>query len=138
MLWRMELCGMDTRILWTQGLNTLPLRSADPVEKRSSCSLVQMMPLELCKQVVLASGQPQRAKQPQVHLWPTQETYLRQKLLISGSLLNPVSSPATLPKFPQRILSLISSVLGRALSKNPSAPERTMGGSKALDLCLLC
>lgn len=88
------------------------------------------MALELCNEVALASGQPLKAKQPSVHLWPTRETRLPQDLLISGSVLSTVSSPAILLRFLQRILSLISSALGRALSMGPLAPERTVGVPK--------
>lgn len=98
-----------------------------------------MLTLGLCNEVALASGQPQRVKQPSVHLCPTQETRLPQHLLISGSLLSAVSSVATLLTLLQRVLGLISSALGRALPRSPSAPEG-IGGvcerrcSEVLDL----
>lgn len=87
-----------------------------------------MVTLEQCIEVALASGQPLRVKQPSVHLCPTQETHLPQHLLISRSLLSTVSSVVTLLIFLQRTFCLISSALGRALPRSPSAPEGIVGG----------
>lgn len=93
-----------------------------------------MTPLELCNEVVPASGQPQRAKKPHIRLWPTQETHLPQNILISGSLLNPVSSFVTLPRLLRGFSASFPLLWGRALWKSPSAAERTRG-PKALDHC---
>lgn len=102
----------------------------DSVGKSSFCSPVCMTPLELCNEVVLASGQPQRAKQPHIHLWPTRETRLPQDVLISGSLLKPVSSFITSWYFLRGFSASCPVLWGRALWKSLSAAERTPGVPK--------